>query len=159
MSQFDHIKARCVDDDATAPFTFEFLEDLPTLICRPATRINEGFFNAVLKAGKQAARKKKAIRKIKGKQKQDAAALKEAIKKARFDDIDLFVAHIVTGWEDVVNKKGKSVEFTPENLRDFLRAIPPEMFDDLRMFCLDIENFRPEAESMSDEEREDLQGN
>ncbi len=156
MSQFDHLKALHVTATATADFIFEHLEGMPSLTCRPATDINEGFFNAVLKAGKQASRKAKAIRKLKGKQEKDLAAQKE---KARLDDIELFVDHIVVGWDDVVNKKGKPVEFTTENLRQFLQAIPPEMFHDLRVFCLSIENFRPDPGGMSDEEREDLSGN
>tara|TARA_R110002153_G_scaffold54447_5_gene151678 strand:- start:2348 stop:2821 length:474 start_codon:yes stop_codon:yes gene_type:complete len=157
MSQFGQLKALHVKDGDTAEFVFDELEGFPSLICKPATNINKAFLNAVMASSKQASRIAKAKRKIKGKQ--DETITQAAIDKARTDDIELFVDYVVVGWEDVVNQVGDPVDFSPENCRDFLQAIPPEMFTELRLFCLDIRNFRPEAVEMDPEEQETLQGN
>tara|TARA_R110002167_G_scaffold93122_2_gene249826 strand:+ start:22673 stop:23146 length:474 start_codon:yes stop_codon:yes gene_type:complete len=157
MSQFGQLKALHVKDGDTAEFFLSELEGIPVLTCKPATNINKAFLNAVMRASKQASRVAKAKRSLKGKQ--DETVTQAAIEKARMDDIELFVEHIVIGWEDVVNQDGAPVEFTADNCREFLQAIPPEMFTELRLFCLDIRNFRPEAAGMDPEEQETLQGN
>ena len=157
MSQFGQLKALHVKDGDTAEFFFSELEGVPVLTCKPATNINKSFLNAVMAASKQASRVAKAKRKVSGKQ--DDTITQAAIDRARMDDIDLFVDHVVVGWEDVVNQDGEPVEFSKENCRDFLQAIPPEMFTELRLFCLDIRNFRPDAVEMDPEEQETLQGN
>tara|TARA_R110000737_G_scaffold47134_5_gene67063 strand:+ start:1363 stop:1836 length:474 start_codon:yes stop_codon:yes gene_type:complete len=157
MSQFGQLKALHVKDGDTAEFYFNELEGIPQLTCKPATNVNKAFLNAVMAASKEASRVARAKKKIKGKQ--DEAITQAAIDRARMDDIELFVDHVVVGWEDVVNQNEEPVEFTAENCRDFLQAIPPEMFTELRLFCLDIRNFRPEVTKMDPEEQETLQGN
>ena len=157
-SQFGQLKAMHVKPGDTAEFYFNELEGIPQLTCLPATNVNKPFLNAVMKASKEAARKARAMRKVKGKKK-DEDVSQAAIDRARLEDISLFVEYIVQDWEDVVNIEGEPVEFNQENLRDFLTAIPPEMFNDLRVFCLDIRNFRPELDSMDSDEQEELSGN
>ena len=157
-SQFGQLKAMTVKAGDTADFFFNEIEGIPQLTCLPATNINKPFLNAVLKQSKEAARKARALRKVKGK-KQDEAATDAAIARARKEDVELFVSFIVQGWEDVFNVEGEPVEFNEENCRDFLNAIPPEMFNDLRVFCLDIRNFRPDLDSMDSDEQEELSGN
>ena len=64
--------------------------------------------------------------------------------------------YIVTGWSNVEDAKGKAVKFSKEVCRQFLIAIPGDMFDELRLFCLEISNFR---EEMDPEELAELSGN
>ena len=142
MAQFGHLKSLAVNGDDTARYTFYEIEGSPALLVSPATSVNKPFFNAVLRKSKEAARK---LRGRKGQIPTDA---------------QLFVEFIVRGWEDVIDADGEAVEFDAEAGYDFLMAIPSDMFDDLRAFCLDISNFRGlEDEAMDPEEQEDLSGN
>ena len=154
MSQFDHLKALHVKDGDTADYYFEELGGTPYLTCAPATNVNKAFLNAVMKKSKEASRVANARRRLRGSDEVTDAA----IERARLEDIELFVEYIVSGWGNVFNTDGEPVEFTKENCREFLQAIPPEMFADLRLFCLDVRNFRQET-GMDPDEQEALQGN
>jgi len=79
--------------------------------------------------------------------------------EVRRQDVAIFVEFIVKGWSNVMDKDGKQVEFNAEECSDFLLAIPADLFDDLRAFCLDISNFRDVEPSMDPEEQEELTGN
>jgi len=152
MAQFGHLKSLAVNGDDTARFTFYEIEGSPSLLVSPATSVNKPFFNAVLRKSKEAARK---LRGRKGQIPTDGQLL-----EVRRQDAKLFVEFILRGWEDVVDADGEAVEFDAEAGYDFLMAIPPDMFDDLRAFCLDISNFRGlEDEPMDPEEQEELSGN
>jgi len=137
-----------VENGATAKFPFALIEGNPSLTVRPATDVNVPFFNAIL------SRDKSAEREIaKGSDVTD-----EQMNAVRLKDIDLFVEFIVIDWENVLDSKGKKVKFTQDNCREFLLAIPVDMFNQLRLFCLNINNFRNRA-VMSDEELKALSGN
>ncbi len=147
MTDFSNLQALHITDDATVEFVFFGIHGEPTLSVRPATQENKPFFNAVLAKNKQASRKAKGRR--------AAALTATTLVEARTADIELFVSYIVTGWTNVVDAKGKAVKFSKEVCRQFLEAIPGDMFDELRMFCLDIANFRLE---MDPGELEELSG-
>ena len=149
MADFQHLAKLRVQDDATAEFTFFRIVGEPTLTVRHAGDTNPDFLNAVLKKPKRLQRAARRARQI-------TAA---SIDSARMEDIQLFARCIVVGWSGVLDSQGEEVEFTRENLIDFLTAIPPDMFNELRAFCLDIENFREESDMMDAAEEEELQGN
>lgn len=148
MTDFSNLAALQITEEATAPFIFYGIAGEPTLDCRPATQENKPFFNAILLKNKQILRKQKGRR--------AAAPTAQMLAEARVADIELFVKYIVVGWANVVDAKGKVVKFTQEVCKQFLEAIPGDMFDELRMFCLEIANFRLE---MDPEELEELSGN
>lgn len=148
MTDFSNLTALQITEDATADFVFFGIVGEPTLQCRPATQENKPFFNQVLLKNKQ------AMRKLKGRRSQAPTA--QMLAEARVADIELFVNFIVTGWSNVVDAKGKAVKFTKEVCKQFLEAIPGDMFDELRVFCLEIANFRNE---MDPEELEELSKN
>jgi hypothetical protein len=148
MTDFSNLSALQITEEATAEFAFFGINGEPTLTCRPATQENKPFFNAVLAKNKQAQRKQKGRRA----QAPTAATLAEA----RANDIELFVEFIIVGWSNVVDAKGKAVKFSKDVCKQFLEAIPGDMFDELRVFCLEIANFRTE---MDPEELEELSGN
>ncbi len=148
MTDFSNLAALQIAEDATTPFTFYQIIGEPTLDCRPATQENKPFFNAILLKNKQTQRKQKGRRAV--------APTAQMLAEARTADIELFVDYIVVGWTNVVDAKGKVVKFSKEVCKQFLEAIPGDMFDDLRVYCLEIANFRSE---MDPEELEELSGN
>jgi hypothetical protein len=80
-----------------------------------------------------------------------------ALDKMRESDYVLFAKHVVTGWESVANSAGQPAQFSRENCEAFLRALPAEMFDELRAFCLQPSNFAEGLGSeLTGEEEEDL---
>jgi len=151
MADFTHLKGLSVKEDATSNFVFYGISGEPTLLVRPATNANIPFFNAVLKQSKA------AMRRSRGRKGQLPTA--ETIEAARQEDITLFARFIVIGWERVVDASGAAVPFSEEVCRQFLNAIPLDMFNDLRAYCLDINNFRDTVDEMEPEELEELQGN
>jgi hypothetical protein len=147
MTDFSNFSALRIKEDTTAEFVFDEIEGEPTLTCRPATQENEDFFNAVLAKNKTAKRKKS---------KSGTVPTAQLLKEARASDIEVFVDFIIVSWVNVLDAKGKAVPFSKEDCVLFLQAIPNDMFDSLRVFCLDIANFRP---TMDEEELSDLSGN
>ena len=136
MADFTHLQGLRVDDNATAEFCFYRIAGEPTLTVRPAHESNREFFNAALKKSKA------AMRRLRGRKGQMPTP--ETIEQARQEDIRLFAKHVVVSWTGVVEASGGEVELTEEVCRQFLEAIPSDMFTELRAFCLDIDNFRDE---------------
>lgn len=149
MADFTHLDKLRVQDDATAEYTFFRITGEPTLTMRAAHESNADFFNAALK------RSKAAQRRSRGRKNQQPT--KEMIEAARQEDIVLFAKYVVVGWTGVLDADDQEVEFSQENCAQFLNAIPTDMFTELRVFALDIENFRDDG--MDPGELEDLLGN
>ncbi len=147
MSKFNRLKSLHISKDATAKFPFEQIEGSPTLHVRPATDANKDFFNAILKADKSEARELA-----------EGDITDERVEVVRAKDAAIFVEHIVDGWEGVLDDKGVAVPFTKEDCLDFLLAIPADMFNHLRMFCMNANNFR-NKNVMSPKELKALTGN
>lgn len=142
---FGHLKQLEVVD-RTARFTLHAIKLLsedapaPVLIVRPASEANKGYFNALLKHSRTYAA-----------QVQAGAVTESAIAENRKQDVALYAAHVVIGWENVVGADGSPVSFSKEACADLLGALPNWLFDDLRMFCGRPVNFLPE--SMNVEEK------
>tara|TARA_R110002167_G_C12707228_1_gene655168 strand:- start:61191 stop:61640 length:450 start_codon:yes stop_codon:yes gene_type:complete len=149
MADFTHLGKLRVQDDATAEYTFFRIAGEPTLTVRAAHESNRDFFNAALK------RSKAAMRRSRGRKNQ--MPTQEMIEQARQEDIVLFAKYVVVSWTGVIDAEDQDVEMTPEVCAQFLDAIPPDMFTELRAFCLDIENFREDG--LDSEDLEDLLGN
>lgn len=56
-------------------------------------------------------------------------------------DVELYPEHIFTGWEDVVDEDGNEVQFSKEECRQFLEALPRWVFDDVRLYFANAINF------------------
>lgn len=149
MADFSNLSKLRVKSDATAEFVFYSIAGEPTLSVAHAGDTNPEFLNAVLRQPKKLKRARRRARKIS----------QEAIAEARAEDVRLFSQVIVKGWSGVVDADGNEVDFAPEVCAQFLEAIPSDMFNELRAFCVDIENFREVPDDIDDEELEDLQGN
>lgn len=126
---FTHLKNLDVKNK-TAEYPIFQIAGEPTLIMKPATEANKPYFNAVLKRSR---RNLRAMR---------AGAVNQAmIAENREQDRELFPRHVVDGWRNVTDAKGKEVEFNRENCRDFLDALPDWIFDEIRNFAGDSANF------------------
>jgi hypothetical protein len=127
--------------DRTARYDMFQISSEPVLIVRPATEANKPYFNAVLRKSRKNSR---ALR---------AGAINRAmITENREQDRELFPRYVIVGWENVVDVNGESVEFSPDNCRGFLDALPDWIFDDVRNFAGDSANFvdeLPDAETMA----------
>lgn len=101
----------------------------PTLTVRHAGESNKPYFNEMLRRAEHLARRK-------------AKVTVELIKDNRERDRDLYPQHVVIGWNDVVDASGHPVSFNKEDCKTFLSSLPDDMFDELREFCREAQNFR-----------------
>lgn len=143
---FSNLEKLKVKSSATALYTFHDIAGEPTLKVRPAHEVNNAYMNAVLKRGK------KMLRTLR-RGKMSTAVLKEN----RETDYGLFPRYIVEEWPVApCDAEGNDVGFSRENCEAFLRAIPVDMFNDLRDFCGDIDNFRDDEDDLDADAREEL---
>lgn len=130
MSKFGHLKKLEVGNDQTGEFHMHALEGEPVLVVKPALESNRGYFNASLRSSRKNMR---AIR--------NGNLTAGMLDETRETDRELYVGHVVVGWRNVVDAKGKPVEFNSSDCRDFLAALPNWLFDELREFCGTPGNF------------------
>lgn len=140
---FDKIKNLSVGVDASAEYIFYGIEGEPSVIGRPATEANKRYMNAVLKKGKR------LIRRMRG-----GKLSVEALAESREQDYELFPRHVLTGFgKRPLRDDGSEAE--DGDLESFLRAIPTDMFDEMRGFFNDPDTFRDEDE-LDEEDVEEL---
>lgn len=133
MADFSHLEALEVSTDKTAEYTLHQISVnglSPTLIVAPATEVNKPYFNALLKRASKIGR---AVR---------AGNMTTAmIQEKRDKDKELYPKHVVKGWRDVVDRKGKVVKFSVEEVTSFLEQLPDWLFDEVSQFCDNPANF------------------
>ncbi len=132
MSKFGYLSKADVGKDAVASYTIHQITvngRTPTLVLRPATVENSAYFNEVLKRPSQA-------RSLRGGKINPAV-----VRENRADDFRLYPEHVVVGWCDVVASDGSDVDFCKEDVADFLNELPDWIFDEVRGFAGNIENF------------------
>ena len=146
FSHFDKLK---IGPNSRALYTFEGIEGEPVLEVSPAHEVNKPYMNAILKKGK------KMLRSLKR-----GSMSVQTLKENRLQDLRLFPKFIVTGWLVApVDSAGNKVEFSEENCKAFLQAIPTYMFNDLREFCADVDSFLDEDDDLDVDDREELAKN
>lgn len=133
MPDFSHLKKLDLVQKPVA-FTFNSIEDSPILMVLSATESNKPFFNAVLKKSRK-----------RTKQVQSGAIDSNFISDSREEDKELYAKWIVKGWSNLKDAQGKSVEYKEEYCLEYLRALPWQVFDELRAFCNEPNNFRDEG--------------
>jgi len=129
---FSHLKSLEVRNK-TAEYSLFQISGEPTLILKPATEANKGYFNSVLR------RSRRNLRAVKS-----GAISQKMIKENRDEDKELYPKHIITGWVDIKDSSGEDVLFSPDNCADFLEVLPDWIFDDIRNFAGSSENFSEE---------------
>lgn len=130
MVDFSNISKLEVTGEHTAEYVFEGLHGQPKVRVRPITRANKSYTNAMLK------------RLAPSKKNKNTNITVDDIERHQKWDLDLFPKYVLTDWEGVVDTDGNEVEFTEVNAAAFVKALPADMFDELREYCADISNFR-----------------
>lgn len=129
QTDFSHLK-KLDPSGRTAEFKLVQLARQPTLTVASATQANKAFLNATLKIARGAP-KRYRLGKL------NASMLDEL----RAEDLELFAKHVVLGWQGIRNVSGAEVPFSQENCQAFLSQLPAWLFDELRNFCRDVDNF------------------
>lgn len=132
MADFSHLGQLDVGA-STADFTIHQITidgKSPTLILKPATEANKGYFNVLLKRAGKSARKVRA-----------GSINSGLVEENRDEDRDLYPKFIVVGWKDVLDVNGVEVDFNLEDCIKFLAQLPNWVFDDIRNFAGDPSNF------------------
>ena len=130
MVDFSHLSQLDVKKEKTVNYRLYQIEDEPTLVLSSATEANKPYFNALLR------KSKKNLRAI-----QSKAINVDTVTKNREEDKALYAKYIVKGWCGVKDASGNDVEFSEENASDFLYSLPNWIFDEIRSFASDIQNF------------------
>ena len=137
MTDFSHLKKLEITGNRTARFTIYQLEDRPTLILASATEDNKPFFNSLLKRSRRTSQQIRA-----------GGVNPAVVKENREEDKGLYPLHVVKGWESVNDTKGKAVPFTTDNVKAFLEALPDWIFDEVRVFAGNPNNFVDEENEL-----------
>jgi hypothetical protein len=147
MSKYDYLKKK--EPKGTVPYVLERLDKThgePTLIVAPAFGANKDYFNALLKrrrTGPARLTPKKLTEKLEA----------HTIEDTRNDDKVLYPRHVIKGWENITDNDGKKVPFSVEEVTEFLKVLPDWIFDEVRVFCVQPENFveeeLPDTEEVS----------
>ena len=141
MGKYDYLKKK--EPKATVPYVLEHLEGEPTLMVAPAFGANKDYFNALLR------RRRKGPAKLTPK-KLSQKLEEQTIEDIRNDDKVLYPRHIIKDWDNVTDNDGNEVPFSVEEAEEFLQALPDWIFDEIRVFCVQPQNFL--AEDIPDEE-------
>jgi hypothetical protein len=130
MADFSHLNKLRVSSERLVDYPLYQLEGEPVLHLSPASESNKGYFNALLrKAGKSARAVKNNKLNV------------HIVKENRDEDRVLFAKHVVKGWSGVTDSSGKHVEFAEGEALGFLSSLPDWIFDEIRTFASDIQNF------------------
>lgn len=129
MADFSQLKKLDVSNE-TIDYHIDQIEGDAVLKLLPAAEKNKPYFNALLKKSRS---RVKAI--------QSSKLSAAMIKENRDEDRLLYSKYIIKGWEGIVDVNGKAVPFTEENVFDFLTALPPWIFEEIRNYASDIQNF------------------
>lgn len=142
MVDFSHLASWDIPNDAKPLVIDDIPGELITLFLLPAAESNKPYWNETLR------QIEKRVRKGKGKIQINA----EKIARERAVDKTLLGRYCLVGWTGVKEADGTDVEWTKENGIDFLEKLPGWLFDRVKAFCTDPENFVP---AMIDDDLDD----
>jgi hypothetical protein len=153
VAAFDlgHIAKLNVDAQETREYCFEDIRGRPTILVLPATRENKALRNAAMKIPL------KAVRRIQSTGQLDGRFIDEVAAR----DLKLYPKYVVRGWGQRPPKErnGTPLPETEEAYAAFLEVLPFDMFEDLRQFCQNANNWREAEDEELDEEELADQGN
>lgn len=149
MSKFDfsNVASRAVRPDVTREFSLYRLEGSPTLIVKPIGEMNPSYTRASLQGSRERLRRMSS-----------GDFTPEQLSEVRERDRDLFPKFVVMGWKGVLDASGKEVPFSADASAEFIKALPFDIFNEVRDFCATLDNFRDPAE-VKDDDVEALSGN
>ena len=114
----------------------------PVLECLPANESNSGYFDALLK------------RQRRSRSRRVSAMSAKVLKKFRNDDRELMAMHCVLGWEpdSVIDAHGDVIDFSKAACWEFFKALPDDLFDEVREEITDPASFFGEEDPADIEE-------
>lgn len=135
MADFSHLSRLQVSAEKTCEYPIYDIDPLvgdkrPTLILKPATEENRPYYNALLRRF-GVTRRGMQLGKI----------TPEMIEENRDSDRKLFAEFVIVGWRNVYDSAGKAVSFSKQECEQFLNALPRHVFDGIRNFAADPQNF------------------
>lgn len=145
MADFSQLEALAVTRETTREYIFTNIVGEPSIIVSPATDDNADFLAARLELALTDA---PAVDDTKKPRKQSEKVKAQDLIK-QYDDDREFDRKVLSracarNWGTVpVDKAGEPVEFSEQNVYDFLKALPNYMLDPFRGFCGNIYNFAP----------------
>lgn len=101
---------------------------------------------------------KKAAVRPRSKSNTPRAAL-EQLHQTRDEDRDLLARYVIKDWRGIQDEEGNEVEFSTEHALEFFEALPDWIFDRVRTFCRNPQNFAGTIDDPTDEESRELAGN
>ena len=131
MVDFTNVAAYNVTKDNVMEYPLIELAGEPVLILRSATEGNAGYMNGLLRLTGVAdgGRRKKIVI--------DAAMMEET----REHDKTLYPENVIVGWKGVVDAEGNEVKFSVKVAKEYMAALPSWIFDRIRTFASEPENF------------------
>lgn len=132
---FSQLDKYAITDETTAEMDLDMIDlggkEVPTIIMRPATEANKAYAKAQLRLSNARVRGIRIRRDVTLKQLEDS----------RTDDRKLFPLHVIVGWRNIIEASGKEVSFSQKACEEFLTALPYWVFDEIRSFALQSDNF------------------
>ena len=152
-TDFSHLEQLQVKKDNTSEYEIFEIETAPVLIVRCTVDNNE--YQAAIRG-----KREEITRSLKQKKKQKRARSRindRIFELLRKPDRETYPGAVIVGWTTNKDASGKEVKYSDEACKDFLDALPDWLFDGIRIYCLDAQNFIDA--SMSEEEEEEHAGN
>lgn len=127
FSNFQKLK---VDATLIVDLPLDMIEGDAVLKLAPATEANRSYYNALLKNSRS------KMGAIAGKK-----VNADTVKRNRTEDRQLYAKYIVVGWSGIVDAEGVDVIFDKPTCKQFLDSLPDWIFDSVRIFAGDPQNF------------------
>ena len=143
MVDFSHVR-KGSPTLKTARYTFYDIQGEPWIEVARADESNQPYFNQLLRTQ---ARGRRAMR---------ANINTGTLKRNRAEDRRLFPEFIGQRWGNVTDASGMPVPYDKEACRQFLEALPDEMFDDLRDFAANPYSFVEQLPGDEDDDGGDV---
>ena len=110
-----------------------------SLMVRSCNEGNSGYMNGLLRITGQDDGGRRS--------KQSKGLSADKMDETREYDRELYPEHVITGWSGVVDAEGKEVKYSVKVCREFLNALPDWIFDRIRIYVSDPENFLNKIDS------------
>ncbi len=140
--------AQAVTDSTVKEYVFDMIPGAPSLMVAPALEDNAVYLDVQVRMQIETTErlaKEAKEREKKGRGKPEELTAEKVLANMaedRENDRRLIAEGCIRGWGVAPTAKdGSQPEFTPENARAFIDALPPYMFDALRNYARNLYNF------------------
>lgn len=146
---FKNLDGAHVNEQSSEVFTFYDLPGEPWIRVKPGGDLNKPYYRALLNKQSKSSRRQALRGKI------DA----DMLDRNRKLDRVLFAQHIAGGeWGGWIDENEQEVPYSQQAVKELFEQLPSYLFDSLRAFCNQPENFQSEDEPI-EEDIEETAGN